>query len=83
MQRSRKNWLFAGHDAVGQTAAVWYSFIASAERHGVDPQHYLTSLLAQIVTTPADDLAHLLPDAWQRDLLAAATDSDSASPPAN
>ena len=79
----RKNWLFAGHDAAGQTAAVWYSFIASAERHGVDPQHYLTSLLAQIVTTPADDLAHLLPDAWQRDLLAAATDSDSASPPAN
>ena len=72
----RKNWLFAGHDAAGQVAALWYSFIASAERHGVDPQHYLTSLLAQIVTTPGDDLARLLPDAWQRDLTA------SAPPPA-
>ncbi len=67
----RKNWLFAGHDAAGQTAAVWYSFIASAERHGVDPQHYLTSLLAQVVTLPGDQLDRLLPDVWQRDLLAA------------
>ena len=74
----RKNWLFAGHDAAGQTAALWYSLIASAERHGVDPQLYLTSLLAQIVTTPADDVPRLLPDAWQRDLTAAS----SATPPA-
>ncbi len=33
----RKNWLFAGNDRAGQTAATLYSLIASAERHGVDP----------------------------------------------
>jgi transposase len=73
----RKNWLFAGHDEAGRTAALWYSFLASAERHGLDPQHYLTSLLAQLPTTSATDLARLLPDTWRRDLTAA-----SAPPPA-
>jgi hypothetical protein len=64
--------LFAGHDAAGQVAADWYTLIASAERHGVDPQHYLTSVLAQLPTLAADDLPRLLPDAWQRDLTAEA-----------
>lgn len=67
----RKNWLFAGHDAAGRTAALWYSFLASAERHKIDPQHYLTSLLAQLPTTHIDDLPRLLPDAWCHDLAAA------------
>ena len=44
----RKNWLFAGNDQAAQTAAKLYSLIASAERHGVDPQRYLTSVLAKI-----------------------------------
>lgn len=70
----RKNWLFAGHDEAGRTAALWYSLLASAERHGADPQHYLTSLLAQLPTVPATDLPRLLPDVWRRDLAAAATD---------
>ena len=74
----RKNWLFAGHDEAGRTAALWYSFIASAERHRLDPQHYLTSLLAQFPTTPADDIPRLLPDAWRRDLIAA-----SSTPPSS
>lgn len=77
----RKNWLFAGHDAAGRTAALWYSLIASAERHSLDPQHYLTSLLAQLPSTPSADLARLLPDAWRRDLISAASaPAPSASP---
>ena len=74
----RKNWLFAGHDEAGRTAALWYSLVASAERHRVDPQHYLTSLLAQLPATSAVDLPRLLPDAWQRDLAAA-----SSTPPSS
>jgi transposase len=74
----RKNWLFAGHDAAGRTAAIWYSFLASAERHKIDPQHYLTSLLAQIPTTAPANLPRLLPDAWRRDLAAAPTAPPSA-----
>jgi hypothetical protein len=61
----RKNWLFAGNDRAGQTAATLYSLIASAERHGVDPQRYLTGVLARIAVTPTSELAGLLPDVWK------------------
>ena len=63
----RKNWLFAGNDRAGQTAATLYSLIASAERHSVDPQRYLTSVLAKIATTPASELEQFLPDVWKRE----------------
>lgn len=62
----RKNWLFAGNDKAGQTAATLYSLIASAERHGVDPQRYLTSVLAKIPITPTGELDQFLPDVWGR-----------------
>lgn len=61
----RKNWLFAGNDRAGQTAATLYSLIASAERHGIDPQRYLTSVLAKITSTPAGELEQFLPDVWK------------------
>jgi transposase len=66
----RKNWLFAGNDRAGGTAATLYSLIASAERHGVDPQRYLTSVLARIAATPAGELGQFLPDVWKRQGLA-------------
>ena len=62
----RKNWLFAGNDYAGGTAARLYSLIASAERAGIDPQAYLTSILADLPVTPAAELGDLLPDAWAR-----------------
>jgi hypothetical protein len=61
----RKNWLFAGNDRAGHTAATLYSLIASAERHALDPQAYLTSILAQIATTPISQLEQFLPDRWK------------------
>jgi hypothetical protein len=61
----RKNWLFAGHDAAGQSHARLWTLIASAERHGVDPQRYLTSVLAKIGHTKLSDLDQFLPDAWR------------------
>jgi transposase len=61
----RKNWLFAGHDVAAQRAATLYSLVASAERHGVDPQRYLTSVLAQIAATPGSQLEQFLPGVWK------------------
>jgi hypothetical protein len=61
----RKNWLFAGNDAAAAHAATLYSLIASAERHGLDPQAYLTGVLASIAQTPHTQLAQFLPDAWK------------------
>lgn len=63
----RKNWLFAGNDAAAENHARLWSLIASCERHGVDPQRYLTSVLAKIGTTPAEELAQFLPDVWKCD----------------
>jgi len=63
----RKNWLFAGNDAAAENHARLWSLIASAERHAVDPQRYLTSVLAKIGTTPAGELEQFLPDVWKRD----------------
>jgi transposase len=63
----RKNWLFAGHDAAAENHARLWSLIASAERQGVDPQRYLTSVLAKIGTTPTSELEQFLPDMWKRD----------------
>ncbi len=58
----RKNWLFAGNDRVGGTAARLWPLIASTERHRLDPQRYLTSILAQLPGA----LARFLPNAWKR-----------------
>ena len=63
----RKNWLFAGHDAAAENHARLWSLIASCERHAVDPQRYLTSVLAKIAQTPADELEQFLPDVWKAD----------------
>ncbi len=63
----RKNWLFAGHDQAAANQARLWSLLASAERHGLDPQRYLTSVLAKIGQTPAGELEQFLPDAWKRE----------------
>ena len=49
-----------------QRARLW-SLIASCERHGVDPQRYLTSVLAKIGITASEELNQFLPDVWKRE----------------
>jgi hypothetical protein len=63
----RKNWLFASNDRAGQSPATLYSLIASAERHGLDPQRYLTSVLAKIAATAVSELEQFLPGVWKRE----------------
>jgi transposase len=63
----RKNWLFAGNDGAGESHATLYTLIASAERHGVDPQKYLMSVLAKIGQTKSSELNQFLPDVWKAD----------------
>lgn len=62
----RKNWLFAGNDRAGETTALLYSLIASAERHGLDPQRYLTSVFARLPFTPESEIDQFLPDVWKK-----------------
>ena len=61
----RKNWMFAGSDRGGRTAATLFSLIATCKLLGVDPYHYLRGLLTELPGhRDAEDLSHLLPDRW-------------------
>jgi hypothetical protein len=63
----RKNWLFAGNDAAAENHARLWSLIATCERHAVDPQRYLTSVLAKVGATPTAELEQFLPDVWKKE----------------
>lgn len=66
----RKNWLFVGGDNAGRTAAIHFSFLASAKRNEVEPWAYLRDVIDQISRMKDAEapgvatLAALLPDAW-------------------
>ena len=61
----RKNWLFAGSDKGGQTAAVLMSLCTTCKSLEIDPQAYLRDVLDRISTHPARRIEELLPDRWQ------------------
>jgi hypothetical protein len=60
----RKNYLFAGSDG-GRRAAAMYSLIESAKLSGLNPQLYITDVLARIADHPARQIAELLPWHWK------------------
>ena len=61
----RKNWLFAGNDVGGQTLAKAMTLIESAKLNGLNPQAYLSDVLARIHDHIAPRLAELLPWNWK------------------
>ncbi|MEZ6139600.1 MAG: transposase [Zavarzinella sp.] len=61
----RKNWLFAGSEQGGRNAAIIYSIVQSCLHAGVEPQAYLTDILAKLPTWPKDRLSELSPAAWK------------------
>jgi transposase len=61
----RRNWLFAGSDKGGQTAAVLMSLCTTCKNLDIDPQAYLRDVLDRISTHPARRIEELLPDHWQ------------------
>lgn len=62
----KKNWLFMGSETSGQRAAIIYTLVECARRHGHDPEQYLTDVLERLpAMTNQDDLGALLPSRWQ------------------
>jgi transposase len=57
----RKNYLFAGSDRGGERAAAIYSLLGSAKLNGLDPEAYLSDVLARIADHPVNRIAELLP----------------------
>ncbi len=61
----RNNWMFCGSANGGTTAAILYSFIATCERHQLNPYEYLRDVLDRIAQQPISKLAELLPGQWK------------------
>jgi transposase len=68
----RKNWLFAGSDAGGNTAAVLYSMVATCKQLGIDPFTYLRDALTRLPQTQPAHHSDLLPQHWAATQRAAA-----------
>jgi transposase len=61
----RKNWLFAGSDEGGKTAATLMSLCATCKGLGVEPFAYLRDVLTRVSTHPNSRIEELLPDRWK------------------
>jgi len=57
----RKNYLFAGSDRGGESAAAIYSLIGTAKLNGIDPESYLRDVLALVAEHPINRIDQLLP----------------------
>jgi hypothetical protein len=62
----RKAWLFVGSDDHGQAAGNWFTMIASARLHGLDPEQYLSDMLLVLPQWPRDRYLELAPKYWRR-----------------
>jgi len=60
----RKNWLFAGSDEGGRTAAVLYSILMTCKHLSIEPFNYLRDILARLPEHPVERLQELLPAIW-------------------
>jgi hypothetical protein len=61
MVLGRRNYLFAGSDAGGETAACLYSLIGTCRLNGIDPHGYLREVLERIPAHPINRIEELLP----------------------
>ena len=57
----RRNYLFAGSDGGGQSAAVIYSLIETARLNDVEPYAYLRVVFERIADHPINRIDELLP----------------------
>jgi transposase len=64
----RKNYLFLGADRGGEAAAIWYSLIATAKTHSVEPWAWCKALIERLTELGddpiRDDMLPLLPAPW-------------------
>ena len=57
----RKNYLFAGSDRGGESAAAIYNLVGTAKLNGIGPESYLRNVLSRIPDHPINRIEELLP----------------------
>lgn len=57
----KKNWLFAGSERAGRRAAAIQTLLGTAKLNGLDPLHWLASILERLPTCPNSQIDSLLP----------------------
>lgn len=62
----RRNWLFAGSEQGGRTAATIFTVLASARVHEIEPWAYLRDVLDRMPHVPISQLDDFLPNVWKR-----------------
>ena len=61
----RKNWLFAGSEGGGKAMAIAFTLIETAKLNNVDPQAWLTWVLARVADHKIARIDELLPWNWK------------------
>ncbi|TXI88658.1 MAG: transposase, partial [Burkholderiaceae bacterium] len=61
---SRRNWLFAGSEEGGRTAATILSLIETCKRLGINPVAYLKDVLTRLPNVKTSQVDDFLPDRW-------------------
>ena len=61
----RRNWLFVGSPKGGEAAALFYSLVETCRLNSVEPEAWLTDIIARIADHPINRIDELLPWQWQ------------------
>lgn len=64
MVLSRRNWLFAGSEEGGHTAATIMSIIETCKRLGINPFAYMKDVLTRFPSAKTSQIDDFLPDRW-------------------
>jgi transposase len=64
MVLSRKNWLFAGSEEGGHTAATIMSIIETCKRLRINPFEYMKDVLTRFPSAKTSHIDDFLPDRW-------------------
>ncbi len=61
---SRRNWLFAGSEEGGKTAATILSLIETCKRLNINPFNYMKDVLTRFPSAKTSQIDDFLPDRW-------------------
>lgn len=64
MVLSRRNWLFAGSEEGGRTAATIMSIIETCKRLNINPFEYMKDVLTRFPSAKTSQIDDFLPDRW-------------------